>query len=96
MRIARIIKAEAVPNADKLVKLTLDIGSTTRTVFAGIKAAYDPAQLQGRMTVMVANLQARKMRFGISEGMVLAAGEGGDEVFILSPDAGASPGMRVR
>jgi methionyl-tRNA synthetase len=96
LRIARIIKAEAVPNADKLVKLTLDIGSTTRTVFAGIKAAYDPAQLQGRMTVMVANLQARKMRFGISEGMVLAAGDGGDEVFILSPDEGASPGMRVR
>ncbi len=96
LRIARIIKAEAVPNADKLVKLTLDIGSTTRTVFAGIKAAYDPAQLQGRMTVMVANLQARKMRFGISEGMVLAAGEGGDEVFLLAPDAGARPGMRVR
>lgn len=96
LRIARIIQAEAVPDADKLVKLTLDIGSTTRTVFAGIKAAYDPAQLQGRMTVMVANLQARKMRFGISEGMVLAAGDGGDEVFILSPDAGASPGMRVR
>lgn len=96
LRIARIIQAETVPNADKLVKLTLDIGSATRTVFAGIKAAYDPAQLQGRMTVMVANLQARKMRFGISEGMVLAAAGDGDEVFILSPDAGASPGMRVR
>jgi len=96
LRIARIIKAEAVPNADKLVKLTLDVGSATRTVFAGIKAAYDPVQLQGRMTVVAANLQARKMRFGTSEGMVLAAGDGGDEVFILSPDAGARPGMRVR
>jgi len=95
LRIARITKAEAVPDADKLVKLTLDIGNETRTVFAGIKSAYDPADLQGRMTVMVANLQPRKMRFGISEGMVLAAGPGGEDLFILSPDEGAKPGMRV-
>jgi methionyl-tRNA synthetase len=95
LRVARIIKAEAVPGADKLLKLTLDIGSETRTVFAGIKSAYDPADLQGRMTVMVANLQPRKMRFGLSQGMVLAAGPGGEDLFILSPDQGASPGMRV-
>ncbi|HLF31385.1 MAG TPA: methionine--tRNA ligase [Xanthomonadales bacterium] len=96
LRIALISRAEAVPEADKLVKLTLDIGIETRTVFAGIKSAYDPAELQGRMTVMVANLKPRKMRFGASEGMVLAAGPGGDELFILSPDSGARPGMRVK
>jgi methionyl-tRNA synthetase len=84
-----------VPEAEKLLKLTLDIGNGTRTVFAGIKSAYDPADLHGRMTVMVANLQPRKMRFGVSEGMVLAAGPGGDELFLLSPDEGARPGMRV-
>jgi len=95
LRIARITKAERVPEADKLLKLTLDIGSETRTVFAGIKSAYEPADLEGRMTVMVANLKPRKMRFGVSEGMVLAAGPGGDDLYILSPDEGASPGMRV-
>jgi methionyl-tRNA synthetase len=95
LRIARIVKAEQVPEAEKLLKLTLDIGSQTRTVFAGIKSAYEPAELEGRMTVMVANLKPRKMRFGVSEGMVLAAGPGGNELFILSPDEGASPGMRV-
>jgi methionyl-tRNA synthetase len=96
LRIALITRAEAVPEADKLVKLTLDVGSETRTVFAGIKSAYDPSELEGRMTVMVANLKPRKMRFGASEGMVLAAGPGGSEVFILSPDSGATPGMRVK
>jgi methionyl-tRNA synthetase len=96
LRIALITRAEPVPEADKLVKLTLDIGAETRTVFAGIKSAYEPSELQGRMTVMVANLKPRKMRFGVSEGMVLAAGPGGDELFILSPDSGASPGMRVK
>jgi len=95
LRIARIVNAEAVPEADKLLKLTLDIGTETRTVFAGIKSAYDPAELRGRLTVMVANLKPRKMRFGISQGMVLAAGPGAGEIFILSPDEGARPGMRV-
>jgi len=95
LRIARIVSAESVPEADKLLKLTLDIGSGTRTVFAGIKSAYDPADLEGRYTVMVANLKPRKMRFGTSEGMVLAAGPGGKELFILEPDEGATPGHRV-
>ncbi|NNK38436.1 MAG: methionine--tRNA ligase [Xanthomonadales bacterium] len=95
LRVARIVAAEAVPEADKLLKLTLDIGSETRTVFAGIKSAYDPADLEGRMTVMVANLKPRKMRFGVSEGMVLAAGPGGSDLYILEPDDGATPGMRV-
>ncbi len=95
LRIALITAAEAVPEADKLLKLTLDIGGESRTVFAGIKSAYDPATLVGRHTVMVANLKARKMRFGTSEGMVLAAGPGGKELFILEPDEGARPGMRV-
>ncbi len=95
LRIAKIIKAEAVPEADKLLQLTLDIGGETRTVFAGIKSAYEPADLIGRHTVMVANLKPRKMRFGLSEGMVLAAGPGGSDLFILSPDEGAVPGLRV-
>jgi methionyl-tRNA synthetase len=95
LRIAKIVGAEAVPEADKLVQLTLDIGGEIRNVFAGIKSAYDPADLVGRYTVMVANLKPRKMRFGVSEGMVLAAGPGGNDLFILSPDDGAVPGMRV-
>jgi len=95
LRIALITAAEAVPEADKLLKLYLDIGGESRTVFAGIKSAYDPAELVGRHTVMVANLKPRKMRFGISEGMVLAAGPGGSELFLLQPDEGAKPGMRV-
>ena len=78
------------------MRLTLDIGGETRNVFAGIKSAYAPEQLEGRMTVMVANLAPRKMRFGVSEGMVLAAGPGGSDLFILSPDLGAEPGMRVK
>jgi len=95
LRIARIVAAEAVEGADKLLRLTLDIGNETRTVFAGIRSAYDPADLEGRLTVMVANLKPRKMRFGTSEGMVLAAGGGGSELFILEPDEGATPGQRV-
>ena len=95
LRIALIVAAEAVPEANKLLKLTLDIGSETRTVFAGIKSAYDPATLVGRHTVMVANLKPRKMRFGTSEGMVLAAGPGGGDLYVLQPDSGATPGMRV-
>jgi len=96
LRIARIANAEHVEGAEKLLKLTLDLGTETRTVFAGIKSAYDPATLVGRLTVMVANLAPRKMKFGLSEGMVLAAS--GDEpgLFLLSPDSGAQPGMRVK
>ncbi|MEE9160432.1 MAG: methionine--tRNA ligase subunit beta, partial [Gammaproteobacteria bacterium] len=96
LRIAKIIKAEHVEGADKLLQLTLDIGGETRNVFAGIKSAYSPEDLEGRHTVMVANLAPRKMRFGVSEGMVLAAGPGGDDLFILSPDEGALPGMKVK
>ncbi len=95
-RIARIVDAQPVEGADKLLQLTLDIGNETRNVFAGIKSAYDPATLVGRHTVMIANLKPRKMRFGLSEGMVLAAGPGGGDLFILSPDDGAAPGMQVK
>ena len=96
LRVARIVDAAQVEKADKLLQLTLDLGGETRTVFAGIKSAYEPAELVGKLTVMVANLAARKMRFGLSEGMVLAAGPGGSELFILNPDDGAEPGMRVK
>jgi methionyl-tRNA synthetase len=96
LRIAKIVKAEHVDGADKLLRLTLDIGSGTRTVFAGIKSAYDPAKLEGRLTVMVANLAPRKMKFGVSEGMVLAASGEGPGLFLLSPDSGAQPGMKVK
>lgn len=97
LRIARILRAEAVEGADKLLKLILDVGEAQpRTVFAGIKSAYDPAALTGRLTVMVANLTPRKMKFGVSEGMVLAASGEGPGIFLLSPDAGAQPGMRVK
>ncbi len=102
LRIARIAAAEHIEGADKLLKLTLDLGhavgeNNTRTVFAGIKSAYsDPEQLVGRLTLMVANLAPRKMKFGVSEGMVLAAGPGGQDIFLLSPDAGAKPGMKVK
>lgn len=96
LRIARIEAAEAVKGADKLLALSLDLGDLgKRRVFSGIKGAYDPASLVGRLTVVVANLAPRKMRFGVSEGMVLAAGEGDKDIFLLSPDSGASPGMRV-
>lgn len=96
LRVVRISKAEHVEGADKLLRLTLDLGGETRTVFAGIKTAYEPAELEGRLTVMVANLKPRKMRFGLSEGMVLAAGPGGKDLFLLKPDQGAQPGMRVK
>ena len=97
LRIAKIINAEHVDGAEKLLKLTLDIGeATTRQVFAGIKSAYDPDTLKGRLTVMVANLAPRKMKFGMSEGMVLAASDENGGPFILSPDVGAMPGMRVK
>ena len=100
LRIARIIKAEHVEKADKLLQLTLDIGGDTRNVFAGIKSAYTPEYLTGKLTIMVANLAPRKMRFGVSEGMVLAAGPGGKDLWILNPDGdqttGAQPGMKVK
>jgi len=95
MRIARISKAEPVEGADKLVRLTLDLGEESREVFAGIKAAYSLEQLEGRLVIAVANLEPRKMRFGVSQGMVLATGPGGEDIFLLSVDEGAKPGMRV-
>jgi methionyl-tRNA synthetase len=95
LRVVRIIEAEAVAGADKLLKLTLDLGSERRTVFAGIKSAYDPAVLKGRLTVMVANLAPRKMKFGVSEGMVLAASGEGPGLYLLAPDAGATAGMKI-
>ena len=96
LRVATIVAADHVEGADKLLQLTLDLGGEQRNVFAGIKSAYDPEKLVGRQTVMVANLAPRKMRFGMSEGMVLAAGPGGSDLFILSPDDGAAAGMRVK
>ena len=96
LRIARIENAEHVEGADKLLKLTLSLGDEDRQVFAGIKTAYKPQDLVGRLTVMVANLEPRKMRFGMSEGMVLAAGPGGEDLWILSPDEGARAGMKVK
>ncbi len=96
LRVARILKAEHVEGADKLLRLTLDIGSGTRNVFAGIKSAYQPEALEGKLTVMIANLKPRKMKFGLSEGMVLAAGPGGKDIWLLEPHDGAQPGMRIR
>ncbi len=96
LRIAKIVKAEHVTGANKLLQLTVDIGDETRNVFAGIKSAYKPEDLEGKLTVVVANLKPRKMKFGISEGMVLAAGPGGEDLWILHPDAGATAGMRVK
>jgi methionyl-tRNA synthetase len=96
LRVVKILKAEHVEGADKLLQLTLDLGGETRNVFAGIKSAYAPEELEGKLTVMVANLAPRKMRFGVSEGMVLAAGPGGKDLFILNPDEGAEPGMRIK
>jgi methionyl-tRNA synthetase len=96
LRIVRIAKAEHVEGADKLLRLTLDLDGETRNVFAGIKSAYTPEQLEGKLTVMVANLAPRKMKFGVSEGMVLAAGPGGQDLWILEPHQGAQPGMRIK
>jgi methionyl-tRNA synthetase len=96
LRVAKVTRAEAVEGADKLVKLTLDLGGSARSVFAGIKSAYAPAQLEGKLVVVVANLAPRKMKFGVSEGMILAASGDGPGIFVISPDAGALPGMRVK
>ncbi|RUO25771.1 methionine--tRNA ligase [Aliidiomarina minuta] len=95
LRVVKIVNAEHVEGADKLLKLTLDLGGESRQVFAGVKSAYEPEALIGQLTVMVANLAPRKMRFGLSEGMVLAAGPGGKNIFIMNPHDGAEPGMRV-
>ncbi|MFL2837634.1 MAG: methionine--tRNA ligase [Pseudohongiellaceae bacterium] len=101
LRVARILEAEHVEGADKLLTLKLDLGPDqngdpiTRQVFSGIKSAYQPAELVGKLTVVVANLQPRKMKFGLSEGMILAAGPGGKEIWLIAPDAGAEPGLRV-
>jgi len=97
LRVARVLHAELVAGADKLLKLQLDVGELgRREIFAGIRAAYDHTSLAGRLIVVVANLEPRKMRFGISEGMLLAAGPGGKDIFVLSPDSGAAPGMRIK
>jgi methionine--tRNA ligase/methionine--tRNA ligase beta chain len=97
LRVARIVKAEHIEGADKLLKLTVDLNEgRTRTVFAGIKSAYAPEQLEGRLTVVVANLAPRKMKFGVSEGMVLAASGDQPGIYILTPDSGAEPGMRIK
>jgi len=97
LRVARVLSADLIAGADKLLKLRLDIGELgERDIFAGIRVAYDPESLVGRLIVVVANLEPRKMRFGVSEGMMLAAGPGGKDIFVLSPDSGASPGMRVK
>jgi methionyl-tRNA synthetase len=97
LRVAKVLGADLVAGADKLLKLSLDVGELgTRSIFAGIRAAYEPKSLVGRLIVVVANLEPRKMRFGVSEGMMLAAGPGGKEIFVLSPDSGAAPGMRIK
>ena len=96
LRVARIVSAEPVDGADKLLKLTLDLGGETRTVFAGIKTDYAPESLKDRQAIFVANLAPRKMRFGVSEGMILCASGDGRGIFLVSPDAGATPGMRVK
>jgi methionyl-tRNA synthetase len=95
LRVARIESAQIVDGADKLLQLTLDLGGEKRNVFSGIRQAYEPATLVGKLTVVVANLKPRKMKFGMSEGMVLAAGPGGKDIFLLSPDSGAVPGQKV-
>jgi methionyl-tRNA synthetase len=96
LRVVRVIEAEDVPGAQKLLKLTLELGGDNRrTVFAGIKGVYKPEDLVGRLVICVANLAPRKMKFGLSEGMIVAAGGGGGEIYLLSPDEGAKPGQRV-
>ena len=96
LRVARVVEAEVVEGAEKLIRVVVDLGEQQRTVLAGIKSAYSPEELVGRQVVLVANLAPRKMRFGTSEGMLLAAGPGGEDIFLVSPDDGAQPGMRIR
>jgi methionyl-tRNA synthetase len=97
LRVAKVVSADLVAGADKLLQLRVDVGELgERQIFAGIRAAYEPKALVGRLIVVVANLEPRKMRFGVSEGMMLAAGPGGGDIFVLSPDSGATPGMRIK
>jgi methionyl-tRNA synthetase len=96
LRIVDIIAADHVDGADSLIQITVSLGEESRSVFAGIKAAYDPAQLIGKQAVLVANLKPRKMKFGVSEGMLLAAGPGGEDIYLIAPDNGAKAGMQVR
>ena len=95
LRVARVLEASYVDGADKLLKLRIDLGDNKRQIFSGIRSAYSPEDLKGRLVVTVDNLKPRKMRFGISEGMILAGGPGGEEIFLLSIDSGAIPGMKV-
>ena len=95
LRVARVLAAAAVPDSDKLLQLTLDLGNGQRQVFAGIRASYTPEQLTGRLVIVVANLEPRKMRFGVSAGMVLCASGAGGGLFLLSADSGAQPGMKI-
>ena len=97
MRVAKVLKCEAVPESNKLLRFELDLGDHKRQVFSGIKAAYNkPQELEGRFVIMVANLAPRKMKFGVSEGMILSAGTGGADLFLLSADAGVKAGMQVK
>ena len=96
LRVAKVTNAEDIPEADKLIKVTVDLGDEERTIFAGIKGFYSPEELIGKNIVVVANLEPRKMRFGVSEGMLLAAGDDNEGVFLVSPDDGSSEGQRVR
>jgi methionyl-tRNA synthetase len=95
MRIARVIKAETVPGADKLLRMQLDVGGITREVLAGIAKAYTPEQLAGKTVIYLANLKPRKMKFGTSEGMILASGTGDKDIYLLTADAGSQPGQKV-
>jgi methionyl-tRNA synthetase len=94
--VARVVAAETIDGADKLLRVRVSLGAEERTVLAGVRSAYAPEDLEGRLVVLVANLRPRKMRFGTSEGMLLAAGPGGREIYLLSPDSDAVPGMRIR
>lgn len=97
MRVAKVLKCEAVPESNKLLRFELDLGDHTRQVFSGIKAAYNkPEELEGRFVIVVANLAPRKMKFGVSEGMILSAGTGGSDLFLLSADSGVAAGMQVK
>mgnify|MGYP001250811949 FL=1 len=95
LRVGQINKASYIEGADRLLKLLVDLGDEQREILAGIRTAYEPKELQGRLVVVVANLKPRKMRFGVSQGMILAAGPGGKDIFLLSPDSGAVPGMKI-
>ena len=95
LRVGQINEANYIEGADKLLKLLVDLGDEQREILTGIRMAYEPKELQGRLVVVVANLKPRKMRFGVSQGMILAAGPGGKDIFLLSPDSGAVPGMKI-